>query len=94
MPYDFYRTKDLSLAAFLYTSGKKLNKLDFESGRAWFIFDDQRSCDALVSAFWRKEATVNAKEFADAIRSLKDLMFCNQKTSNGYGYGRQIDSSS
>jgi len=29
----------------------------------------------MVNSYWRKEASVNAKEFADAIRTLKDLIF-------------------
>lgn len=72
---DYYRTKDLATASFLYASNKKLIKTDQDNGRVWFIFEDKPSCDVLVNSFWRKEAVVNAKEFSDAIRTLKDLIF-------------------
>lgn len=70
-----YSTKDLSEASFLYASGKKLTKLHKDGKRVWFIFDDRLSCEKLVNAFWSKEAVVNAKEYSDAIRTLKDLIF-------------------
>jgi len=72
---NLYRTKDLTEASFLYALGQKLLKLDSDNGRYWFIFEDKISCEELVNSFWRKEATINAKAFADAIRSLKDLVF-------------------
>ena len=71
----YYRTKDLSEAAFLYASNNKLIRVDRNNGIVWFIFEDKSSCEVLVSSFWRKEAVVNAKEFADGIRTLKDLIF-------------------
>ncbi len=70
-----YRTKDLSEASFLYSQSKKLIKLENDKGKFWFIFDDKDSCSDLSESFWRKEATVNAKEFADSIRTLKGLIF-------------------
>lgn len=72
---NYYRTKDLAEASFLYASDKKLVRLDNENGKCWFVFEDKKSCEELSSAFWRKEATINAKMFSDAIRSLKDLIF-------------------
>ena len=70
-----YRTKDLSEAAFLYASQARLIKSDSENGKIWFVFDDKGSCEQLSNSFWRKEAVVNAKEFADAFRTLKDIIF-------------------
>ena len=70
-----YSTKDLSESAFLYSSGKKLAKLDRTDGKVWFVFEDKISCEELSNSFWRKDALVNAKEFADAIRTLKGLIF-------------------
>jgi hypothetical protein len=74
-----YRTKDLSETAFLYASGKRLITTENDSGRVWFAFEDRLSCNDLVDSFWRKEATVNAKEFSDAIRTLKDLIFNKER---------------
>lgn len=70
-----YRTKDLSEASFLYAYGKKLIRTENDNGKLWFIFDDKVSCEELANSFWRREATVNAKEFSDATRTLKDLIF-------------------
>lgn len=72
----FYRTKDLNEASFLYASCQKLVKLEKDDDRRyWFIFDNKLACQRLIDSYWRKEATVNAKEFADAMRSLKDRIF-------------------
>jgi hypothetical protein len=70
-----HHTKDLAEAAFLYASGRKLAELKKDSGKYWFVFDDRKTCQALVDSYWRKDASVNAKEYADAFRSLKDLIF-------------------
>ena len=70
-----YHTKDLAEASFLYASGKKFVHLEEDKGRFWFVFDDKTSCEELTNSFWRKEAVVNAKEYADALRTLKDLIF-------------------
>lgn len=70
-----YRTKDLAEASFLYASGERLIGLDNDSGKYWFIFADQGCCEQLISKYWQKEAQVNAKEYSDAFRSLKDLVF-------------------
>ena len=75
MKMDSYRTKDLSEASYLYASGKKLLKLDKIDGICWFIFNGRDSCEKLTDAFWRKEAVVNAKDYADSIRTLKDMIF-------------------
>jgi len=71
----YYRTKDLSIAALLYASGKKLINSEYIDARIWFIFEGRLSCEKLVESYWRKEVTVNAKEFSDAMRTLKDLIF-------------------
>ena len=70
-----FRSKDLSEAAFLYASHKKLITTENDKGKIWFIFEDKLSCEDLVNSFWSKEASINAKEYSDAIRTLKDLIF-------------------
>lgn len=76
---NYYRTKDLSEASLLYASGKKFIQLEENNGRFYFIFEDESSCEELSNSFWRKEAVVNAKEFSDAIRTLKDLIFNRER---------------
>lgn len=72
---DCYRTKDLSESAFLYASKQRLLRLDSEQGRIYFVFENKDSCEELSNSYWRKEASVNAKDFADAMRTLKDIIF-------------------
>lgn len=80
MKNHYYRTKDLSEAAYLYASNQKLVTLSKDDRKYWFVFDDKSSCQELVDSFWRKEAVVNARAFADSLRTLKDLIF-NQERS-------------
>lgn len=70
-----YKVKDLHESAYLYISGKKLLRLDKENNFYWFIFEDQAGCKVLVDAYWRRECPVCAKDFADAIHSLKSRIF-------------------
>ena len=72
---DYFQTKDLSEAAFLYTSGQKLIGLDRNDIKIYFVFQDGEECEKLVSSFWSKEARVNAKDYSDGIRTLKALIF-------------------
>ena len=70
-----YHTKDLWEASLLYTTNKKLIHTDNMNGKIWFSFADKASCEATVEAFLRKELNVNAKEFVDAIKTLKSVVF-------------------
>lgn len=84
----FYRTRDLNEASFLFASRQKLIRLEEDSGRFWFVFEDRPACQKLIDAYWRREATVNAKEFADSFRSLKDRIFKNKEVKYGNEYGK------
>ena len=82
-----YITQDLSEATLLYSSQKKLIGLkeDDNSRNFWFIFSDKDACQRLVTSFWQREATINARDFCDAMRTLKDLIFNKRRgKSNGY----------
>ena len=74
-----YRTKDLALAAFLYVSNKKLSGLEEDNGKFLFVFNGKADCEKLTDAFWRKEAMVNAREFCDSLRTMKDLIFNRER---------------
>ena len=65
-----FRTKDLSEAAFLYASGKKLISVQSDNNRRYFIFEGYVPCTELADSYWRKEAMVNAKEYADALLAI------------------------
>ena len=70
-----YHTKDLWHASLLYATNKKLIRTDNANGRVWFTFADKRSCEGLVEAYLKKDLNVNAKEFADAVKTLKGMVF-------------------
>ena len=70
-----YSTRDLFEASLLFASAKKLIRLDREDKFFWFVFDDNVGCDVLITAYWSKEASIDARTYADAIRSLKDRLF-------------------
>ena len=72
---DVYSTKDLAEGSFLLASGIRLIQIDNEDGIFWFVFADKSTCLRLADSFWRKEATVNARELCDAMRTLKDVIF-------------------
>lgn len=73
---DDYSTKDFIEAAFLYALNKKLIKTNnTDSKTIWFSFSNKPDCEKAISSYYRKEAMVNAKEFADAIRTIKDIIF-------------------
>lgn len=76
---DVYTTKDLAEASFLYTSGSKLTHVENDAGRFWFVFADKSECQRLADLFWSKEAVVNAREFYNSFRTLKDLIFNRAK---------------
>ena len=56
------RIKDLYLAAYLYSNGKKLLKLERDGRICWFIF--QKS-DDLLDQYWTDVAVGKIKTYAD-----------------------------
>lgn len=74
-----YRTRDLAEAAFLYTCHKKLIGHNEDNGKVWFVFENKADCEKLAQSFWGKEATVNAKELCDSLRTLKDIIFNRER---------------
>ena len=79
-----YQTRDLYEGAYLYASGQKLIRLRNDSGRFWFLFEDKHACQMLIDSYWHKDGLIDAKTFADAIRSLKDRIF---QLKDAYVYG-------
>lgn len=71
----YYRTRDLYEASFLYASELKLYKTEKIDSVTLFVFEDQNKAEKLTGNYYNKTATVNAKAYADAIRTLKDLIF-------------------
>ena len=73
-----YLTKDLYEGAFLYANRSKFLGLEKENNYYWFIFEDKKQAEALSNQYWQKEGQVNAKSYAEAIRSLKDRLYARK----------------
>ncbi len=72
---NFYSTKDLYTASFLYAKGIKLNSTDKQGKICWFVFENKELCERLIQSYLAKTEMVVAKDFSDAVRTLKDLVF-------------------
>ena len=70
-----YKTKDMYEASALIAKGVKAMTLERGNGHFWFVFSEGDSCSRLSEEYWRDELEVRAKDYADAIRSLKDRLF-------------------
>lgn len=73
-PTDAYETRDLWLAAALLAGGRTLSGLSWREGRAYFQFENSTACGKAADAYWSRELHVAAKDFADALRTLKDRL--------------------
>jgi len=72
---NLFSTKDLYLSALCYAKGLKLERIDRQGRVCWFLFADKRQGEQLQREFISKSVEVNAKEYTDALRTLKDLLF-------------------
>ncbi|OGD95519.1 hypothetical protein A3F57_03235 [Candidatus Roizmanbacteria bacterium RIFCSPHIGHO2_12_FULL_36_11] len=70
-----FETKDLYLASLFYAKGIKLSDIRRDGRECFFIFNDQEKCNEIEKHYWSKEETVNAKEYTDAVKTLKGLLF-------------------
>lgn len=73
-----FKTKDLYEAAAMYASAIPLITLEFDNKQYWFLFEEQEKCRKLSDEYWRGTLMVNAKGYADAIRTLKDRVFAQK----------------
>lgn len=71
----FFISKDLYLSALCYAKGLKLERVEREGRICWFVFSDKNRGEQLLSQFITKSVDVNAKDYCDALRTLKDLVF-------------------
>lgn len=72
-----FRTKDLYLASYLYAEGQTLERTEKNGGTCWFLFREQNSSEILANHFWNGTGKCFGKSYADAIRTLKDIIFSN-----------------
>lgn len=74
---EIFSTRDYWLAGALLASSKKLVRLDWREGRAYFVFTDLERCQQAAQAYWAGDLRVSAKAFSDALRTLKDRIYGN-----------------
>ncbi len=70
-----YSTKDLYEAATLYTLNITFLGLERDGQICWFNFANDELCKKTADAFWSRKVKVDAKSYAEAIRTLKDRIF-------------------
>lgn len=70
---DFYRTRDLYFAAYLFA--KKIEflclKKDKKDNFYWFVFSNQPKCEKEERDFMNNKSVVKAKDYMEAIMYLK-----------------------
>lgn len=72
---NLFVSKDLYLSALCYAKGLKLERIERQGRVCWFLFTDKKRGVQLQQDFITKTAEVNAKDYSDALRTLKDLLF-------------------
>jgi len=82
---DVYMTKDLPEAAALLSLRQRLLNLNREGNYFIFIFQNRGTCEKLAGAFLNKELTVDAKTYAECLRTLKDKIFRQKEKNNRQG---------
>ena len=75
---DSFSTKDLYLAGVIYSKGIRFQGIQREGKVCWFLFENKDLCEKVQQKFFAKSVDVNAKDFSDALRTLKDLIFVDQ----------------
>lgn len=73
-----FKTRDLYESAALYSLNAVLITLEKEDRQYHFVFEDFQKCKELSDQYWRGSLRVNAKVYADAIRTLKDRIFAQR----------------
>lgn len=71
-----YRTPDLATAAFLLCRGADFKGLEpLDPRRLAFVFEPAEDCTPLAERFASGKAMVKARDYADAMKRAKHLVF-------------------
>lgn len=62
---------DLALAAFLATTGHRLDAIRRVNGRGVFVFEDGPALAQSILSFYNRRAVVDPLTFAETLRNLK-----------------------
>jgi len=69
--YDEYVTKDLGISAMLIASGHLMQRMFWKDRIAFFVFNDNDTCNRLSHLFLFGQVMVSAKAYYEAIKTLK-----------------------
>lgn len=72
---EYYRTRDLAEASFLFTKSQELVSIDREGKICWFLFQNKEQCEELSKQFWFQDALIPSKSFYESIQTLKNRIF-------------------
>lgn len=72
-----FKTRDLSLAAFLFTSSElSLSGTEKEEREVYFLFTPPDKAEELTRLYWANRApAIQPRQLFQSLRSLKDLIF-------------------
>lgn len=70
-----YQVRDIFEASFLFTSGCDFLGLENGQGFYYFVFQDKEKCESLQFQYWSGNGSVCPKQYADAYKSLKSIVF-------------------
>ena len=70
-----YKSKDIFESAWIYSQNIKLLQLEPDGRYFWFVFENDSLCQKLSANYWNQTATGNIKQFVNALKTLKDLVF-------------------
>jgi len=73
-----YKTKDIYEASALVAANLTITELEADSGFYWFVFENATASRKISNNYWSNDLIVKAKEYADAIRTLKDRIFASK----------------
>lgn len=78
-----YSTTDIALAAYLSLRHKVVGIQDANERRASFLFEgDEAVINTDADKFYKREGMVEPREFFDAIRSMKSMLY-NARENDG-----------
>lgn len=72
-PINHFKTRELYFSSYLFAKGYELTavELDLRGDFYWFIFQDKEKCEQEEKQFIKNEAIARAKDYAEAIKYLK-----------------------
>ena len=79
---EHFETHDYWLAGALVASGNRLIGLRWIGSRAIFLLLPAPDCEAASQAYWMGDLEVSAKAYSDALRGLKDRLYCEVRSKD------------